>query len=434
MNRIVTLPTWMQEDFKALNDQAAIGWLNDYRQSHWQALNAVGLPTRKHERFKYVDTQFLQEDSFIAAGFTELNVSQLVAKYRLAQEDSILLLSINGVYQASVSEEHRLPEGCVIVSLSEAMQQYPEKVRKSLIATKELTYKNPFASLNAAMLQNGIFIDIPDGADVGLPIQCLSIMTEKENMVQHHACIIHVGKSSRVSLIEETVALSTNQYVETHNTMLTLEDKALVDYYKVQRGSKQASQFAHTHVVQQKDSKLTYTSFTDKCWLSRDDVTVLLHEAGAECYAGGFYNANIPGQQIDNHVDVHHLAPHTKSEMFYKGIMGEKAKAIFNGRLLVNAGAAKVVANQENHHLLLADTAEAYSKPELEIYADDVKCKHGATSGQLDQDAMFYLCSRGIPSNEAKRILLKGFAQEVYQRVAPLVLKKHLLQLSEESE
>ncbi len=142
-----------------------------------------------------------------------------------------------------------------------------------------------------------------------------------------------------------------------------------------------------------------------------------MQEPGAACQASGFYHLHRAHQYIDHHVEINHVAPHTNSEMVYKGILDNQSRAVFNGRLFVKKDAQKIVAHQANHNLLLSNRAEIYSKPELEIYADDVKCKHGATTGQLDQDALFYMRARGIGYQEAVNILLQGFADEIIDRV-----------------
>jgi len=151
-----------------------------------------------------------------------------------------------------------------------------------------------------------------------------------------------------------------------------------------------------------------------------------LLEKGAQCQTGGFYHLREANQYIDNHIEINHEAAHSSSDMLYKGIVDNRSRAVFNGRLYVKQDAQKILAHQANHNLLLSTQAEVYSKPELEIYADDVKCKHGATIGQLDQDALFYMCSRGIPYADAVNILLRGFAEEILDRVTHAGMKKRV--------
>ena len=168
------------------------------------------------------------------------------------------------------------------------------------------------------------------------------------------------------------------------------------------------------------------TQFNMGADFARDDVAITLQQTGAKCHTSGFYHTSRDNQYVDHHVDVLHAAAHTQSDMLYKGIIDKKSRAVFNGRLHVAAGAQKIQAVQGNHHLLLSASGEAYSKPELEIYADDVKCRHGATTGQLDQDALFYLRARGIPYKEAVHILLKSFAEDVLQRIQDKAIQEQI--------
>jgi Fe-S cluster assembly protein SufD len=176
-------------------------------------------------------------------------------------------------------------------------------------------------------------------------------------------------------------------------------------------------------VQQKQDSLVTLKNFSAGGLFARDEIAASLQESGANCRTQGFYHLRNACQYIDNHIDIDHIAPHSQSTMLYKGILNHKSRAVFNGRLHVHANAQKIVAHQANHNILLSNDAEIYTKPELEIYADDVKCKHGATVGQLDQDALFYLRSRGIPEAEAIQLLLEGFAEEIMQEITHLGIR-----------
>ncbi len=200
-------------------------------------------------------------------------------------------------------------------------------------------------------------------------------------------------------------------------THMNLGKEAQFDYCKIQTESNQAIHVAHTFIQQRQDSKATLTYFSTGGAFARDEVMVKLLEPGADCRTGGFYHLNEDNQYIDYHVDIDHVAPRSQSEMLYKGILDKKSRAVFNGRLYVGKNAQKILAYQANHNLLLSKTAEVYSKPELEIYADDVKCKHAASTGQIDQEALFYLRSRGISHQDALTILLRGFTQDILERI-----------------
>ena len=197
-------------------------------------------------------------------------------------------------------------------------------------------------------------------------------------------------------------------------------------HYKVQRENTSATHMANTFITQQRDSMVALTNISIGAKFSRDDVLVKLQETGAECRTAGFYRLESDNQYIDQHITIDHAAPHSRSEMVYKGVLDKKSRAVFNGRLHVGVGAQKIEAQQQNHNLLLSNFAEIYSKPELEIYSDDVKCKHGATTGQLDQDALFYLRARGIEKTEAVSLLLHAFAADIYQKITNADIRMHI--------
>ncbi len=195
---------------------------------------------------------------------------------------------------------------------------------------------------------------------------------------------------------------------------------------KLQQESTRAIHMENIFVTQHQDSAVAINHLTVGASFSRDDALVTMAEPGAVCQTGGFYHTTRDGQYIDHHVDVKHAAPRTNSEMFFKGIIDKKSRAVFNGGLYVAAGAQKINATQQNHNLLLSNAAEIYSKPELEIYADDVKCQHGATTGQIDQDALFYMRARGIDQQTAMNILLKGFAFKIFKIFFSLLFRATL--------
>jgi Fe-S cluster assembly protein SufD len=190
-----------------------------------------------------------------------------------------------------------------------------------------------------------------------------------------------------------------------------------LDYCKKQNENKKSIHIAHTLVKQLQNSKLSLSSFLCGGLFARDEVKVKLLEPGASCHTGGYYGSSVDNQYVDYHIDIYHLASHSMSEMLFKGTIDKKSRAVFNGKLYVEKDVQKILAHQTNHNLLLSKEAEIYSKPELEIYADDVKCKHGASIGQINHEALFYLRTRGISYSDALAILREGFADDIVQRI-----------------
>ena len=317
-----------------------------------------------------------------------------ISRHVLQQTGSILLVYVNGYFMPTLSNLSALPEKIIACSPSDA--------------------------------SGGAFISIPDHTELTLPVHLLCITQEGNAFLSETRNEIHVGKHSKLTLIEEHIAFSDIPYTKNIVTMVHAKEQSKLDYYKIQHESSLATHTADTSIFQHENSQVVWGNFSCGGQLARDEVKVELNEQGASCQTLGFYRLKKDGQSIENHVTINHKMPSTHSDMLFRGILDNKSRAVFKGRLHVAKDAAKIVAHQANHNMVLSNSAEVYSKPELEIYADDVKCKHGATIGQLDQDALFYLRSRGINQAEATKLLLHGFADDVMQRISHDDIKSHI--------
>ena len=398
-------------------------WLVNFRQQHWTAFLKNGLPTRKDERWKYADLGFLANQNYAAA--TQLDTDHLIDiihQHRLQKSEGILLVLVNGYFMPMLSDLVKLPHHVIACGMSEALQLHNDKIKEHL-PEKIDVQKYPFGSLNAAMFVDGLFLYVPDKCELAAPIHLLSLTIGEEEFITHPNNMIIVGQNSQLTLVEEYFSLVNQPYMNNVMTSIHVGENAKLEHYKIQQEGKKAAHFANIFVQQKKNSSFSHMNLSFGSVFARDDLVIKLLESGADCHTSGFYHLRHNNQYIDNHVDIDHAAPHSNSDMLYKGIIENKARAVFNGRLYVEKDAQKILAYQANHNLLLSSEAEVYSKPELEIYADDVKCKHGATTGQLDQDALFYLRSRGIPHEEAMSMLLQGFAEEIMQRVSHAGIK-----------
>lgn len=417
-----TIPQWLHACKVSAHPQEA-AWLSDFRQRHWDAFLKNGMPTRKEERWKYTDLAFLANKNFSAAvDYRKAkkadadHLHHVINKHRLQCGDSILLVFVNGYFMPVLSDTAKLPPSVIACSLGAAFQQHAELIKKYWPANTD-TQKYPFANLNAAVFADGLFLSLSDKCELSMPIHLLSLAAGECEFAAHPHHFIILGEHSKLPLIEEYIALSDLSYIMNIVTTITVGKHARLEHVKIQNEGVRAVHMANTFVQQKQDSNVTFTNFSVGSTFSRDDVVVKLLETGADCKTSGFYHLRYDNQYIDHHIDIDHAAPRSNSEMLYKGILDKKSRAVFNGRLYVEKDAQKILAYQANHNLLLSNDAEVYSKPELEIYADDVKCKHGASTGQIDQEALFYLRSRGVDKTEAMRILLEGFAEEIMQHV-----------------
>jgi Fe-S cluster assembly protein SufD len=378
------------------------------------------LPTRKNEYWKYNDFSFLAEKNFSIAEKIDADTLQdAIHQHRLRSGDGILLVLVNGYFMPELSDLAKLPEEVMAC-----------RMEKSLINEINIdAEKYPFANMNAGAFTDGLFLKLAENCVITAPLHLLSLTMGDQGFLAQPRNEIHLEENSQCMLLEEHYSLSDAAYMMNVLTSIHVGKNAKIEHYKIQREGRKAIHLASHFVEQYKDSHFSHVNFSGGAEAARDDVIVNLREAGAECHTSGYYHLREENQYIDNHININHIAAHSNSDMLYKGILDSKARAVFNGRLHVAKDAQKILAYQANHNLLLSKQAEIYSKPELEIYADDVKCKHGATTGQLDRDALFYLRSRGIPENEAIEILLQGFSEEILERVMHLGIRMRVLEV-----
>lgn len=358
------------------------------------------LPTRQHERWKYANLHFLKEQVLTAPGHIDQAwVEQQCAHVLQAQgQAAVMVVMVNGEWRADLSTH--LPIGCHVQTLTDA-QSLPAVDAKAF----------PFAAMQQCEPLTGIHIQI--NTEQPIELHLLNVLSSHTSTVINPSVVLSLTNGARLNLIEHTVADAKAFVLINQRTQVTVGEGATLDWLEIQTLPLCAAMFSHHEVMQSKNSLVNRVNVSHGARFARDETQVHLLQTGAVCKASGFYQTNHDTQFVDNHIDIKHMAPHTQSEMLYKGILDKKSQAVFNGRLVVEAGAQKISATQANHHLLLSNESEAYAKPELEIYADDVKCKHGATTGQLNEEALFYLQSRGIEKNAAKAMLMAGFMDEV---------------------
>ncbi len=329
------------------------------------------------------------------------------------------LVFVNGYYSPELSSLRALPEGAQAGSLAATLASDPEAVAPHL--ARHARYQDhAFAALNTAFIQDGAFVRIPKGAALEDPIHLLFVSTARGDAIASHPRSLIVAEAgSRATVIESYVGPDQGVSFTNGVTEVVAGENAVVGHYKVQREAREAFHVATFHAHQGRGSKLSTQSISLGGGLVRNDVAVTLDGEDAEAALNGFYLAD-GRQHVDNHTWIEHVQPYCTSRELYKGILDGESKGVFRGRIFVHPmahragrGQLLVDAIQSNPNLLLSDRAEVSTRPQLEIYADDVRCTHGATVGQLDENAIFYLRSRGIGLEEARQVLIKAFADEV---------------------
>lgn len=380
-------------------------WLKALQNEAWQTFCQHGFPSRREELWKYTDLTFLEKRSFVSAPrFERTQLPQALLS------NAHHLVFINGHFHEELSD---LPLAVTILPLSRALQECPEQIKPYITeAAAWSTLPSP-ASLNLAFAQQGIYIHLPAQTILEKPIHLVFVSTpwnEETTLYQPHNHIVFDRQSEGV-IIEEHVGTAQANYYKNTLTRIHLQTGSQLSHYKIQREAKNAIHTAATQIIQQRDSQFRHYQISLGSRLARDDMQVTLAD-NATCQLRGLYLL-AENQHTDHHTRIDHYGISASSEEIYKGVLTDKAKGVFNGKIIVHPGAQKTRSLQTNKNLLLTKTAEMNTKPELEIYADDVQCRHGATVGQLDQEALFYLRSRGISLDAAATLLTQAFVEEL---------------------
>lgn len=354
-------------------------------------------------------------------------LAEVIHQHRLRYGESILLVNVNGCFIPALSDLDKLPKEVSLTSMQLAYKKHADLIKThDTFCAQQRQY--PFAYLNQEMNLDGWFFYLPEGRKLSIPIHFLNLVSDEARMIATQNLFI-MEKNSHAILLNEYFSLSSFRYMENITTIFSVAENAHLEYYKMQQQGESVIHVAHTFMQQFANSKTTLINIAIGSQFSLDELNVALKAPGANCISSGFYYLQQDHQQVANYVAITHEEPRTHSEMIYKGILDKKSCAVFNGHVHIKNNAVKATANQANHHLLLSPLAEAYSQPELEIEADDIQCKHGATTGQLDREALFYLCSRGIDQQTAQAMLLEGFVENIFKNVNHLGIKARIQEM-----
>ena len=387
------------------------------RQSAIELFRQKGFPTTRQENWKYTDVRTITRHTFSTIVHPEIEpAAQELAKIKFTELDCHELVIFNGQYAPDHSRTGALPEGVIVCDLPQALGHYDELLTQ-YIARYADDNVSAFTALNTAFIQNGCFIYVPDNAVIDKPINILylsGMVSNKLATLPHN--VIVLGKNAEATVIESYIGLDESNYFTNTVTEASLAFGSRLSHYKIQQESRNSYHIGSFYVCQEKDSYCESHSISLGASLARNDIHAQLNAEGAEIILNGLYMAD-GKQHIDNHTRIDHLQPNTRSVEHYRGILNDSARGVFNGKVVVHQDAQKTDAQQSNANLLLSDNAEVDTKPELEIYADDVKCAHGATVGQLDQNMLFYLRSRAIEEETAKSLLCFAFADEVIKQI-----------------
>ncbi|MFN2531823.1 MAG: Fe-S cluster assembly protein SufD [Pyrinomonadaceae bacterium] len=414
-----------QSAFRTMRDERpSARWVELVRESAMDRFQALGFPSVTEEEWRYTNLAQLVKSQFEPA----VRESEAIDASAFSYPETIgaHIVLVDGFYREELSAAAGLAD-VVVIDLFQAIAdgRYGKLVREYL-ARNAGYHDNGLAALNTAFLQSGVLILVPKNVKIDSPIQITCIANgRRAEAANFPRALVVMEQNSSATFVERYASVGQKQYFTNSVVEVVVKDGACLDHYRLQQESADAFHVGMTAVELGRTSSYTATSITLGARLSRHDIRVMMDHEGANCHVDGLYVVG-SNQHADTHSVIDHKQPYCSSRQLYKGILDGNGRAVFNGKIFVRHGAVKTDAIQTNKNLLLSQSARVDTKPQLEIFADDVKCAHGAAVGQLDEDELFYLKTRGINPELARNLLTYGFAEEVIEKIAVESIKAEL--------
>jgi Fe-S cluster assembly protein SufD len=384
------------------------------RNAAWQRFLSVGFPTTRNEEWRFTSVAPIAECAFSLATRSSNGRSVDAAAFRLPGAFAAELVFLDGYYVPELSRQGALPRGVRVESLASSLKVRGREIEPYLARVAPFE-RHPFVALNTAFLDDGACIELAAGTILQEPVHLLFLATAGnggQSFMAHPRVLAVLHANSQASIVETYAGVDGSQYLTNTVTEIVLGENAVLNHCKQQFESTDAYHVGTIHVEAQRSANYTSHSISLGGALVRNDIVAVLNGEGAESTLNGLYVAN-EQQLVDNHTTIDHARPHCGSREIYKGILAGRARGVFNGKIIVRPDAQKTDAKQTNRALLLSEDASINTKPQLEILANDVKCTHGAAVGQLDDEALFYLRSRGLSGAAARQLLIHAFAADV---------------------
>ncbi|HVY74712.1 MAG TPA: Fe-S cluster assembly protein SufD [Puia sp.] len=404
------------------------GHLAGLRREAFADFNRLGLPGTRNEEWKYtrVAGLFSKDYQLPASGSSGLSAEDLQSLRLPGHEAANELVFINGIYSPALSAIRSAD--LTVVPLEEAASNEFAELVKHELGQSGKYIKDGIHALNTAFIQGGIFLHIRKGQVVEHPVYIYNITNARAaNILAQPRSLIHIAQNAHVQLVETYITLGTNQSFTNQIMEVTVEKDARLEYYKIQNDGEQSNQVNTTHIRQAGKSYVHTVTVSLNGGLVRNNLNLVLDAKNCEAHLYGLYFQT--GQShIDNHTVVDNVQPNCFSNELYKGILSGHSTGVFNGKIFVRQQAQKTNAYQSNKNILLSDGASVNTKPQLEIFADDVKCTHGCTVGRLNEDGLFYLQSRGIPEKTARNLLLRAYVADVLEHISPAPIRNYIEQ------
>jgi len=390
----------------------SLDWLKSLRTEAFESFSSTGFPSLREEEWRYTNVSAIEKKLFSPQAIAD---SATVDKDWLAEfilDDCLTVVLVNGQLSSELSSLEGLSEQVTVQSMAQALEQQPETVKKYL-AQAVSNDEHSFVAFNTAWFTDGLFVHIPAKVILDKPIQLLHVVSQSECLSTTRHLLI-ADEMSEAKVIETFVGVD-QAYLSAAVTEVFVGKNAELSLFKLQAEGDKAYHFGGTYVKQERDSRFKHHNFAFGGLLARNDIHTDL-DVASECDLNGL-SLGIKRQHIDNHTRINHLQPHAISRELYKGVFNQRARGVFQGLVFVAEDAQKTDSEMNNRNLLLSADAEVDTKPQLEIYADDVKCAHGVTVGQLDEKSIFYLQSRCVDEETARNMLTFAFANEMVDKV-----------------
>ncbi|RJP32635.1 MAG: Fe-S cluster assembly protein SufD [Candidatus Omnitrophota bacterium] len=407
-------------------------WLHQIRKEAISRFQELGFPTIKEEEWRHTNVTPIVKREFTLAGAAAIDsLPDTIHHVTFPDSDFTQLVFVNGFFSPRLSHLNSLQDGIRVESLAQAIACDANALEPYLSRLGSYE-EHPFAALNTALFRDGAYVHIKKGVVARTPIHLLFISTSpKQAVVSYPRTLVVAGAESQATIIESYAGVEGEVYFTNAVTEIAVGENAVIEHYKLQRESAQAFHIANMLFYLDRSSNFASHSISLGGSLVRNNVNAALNDEGIECTLNGLVMA-AGKQHIDNHTYIDHARPHCASHELYKNIVDDHATGVFKGKILVRRDSQKTDAKQTNMTLLLSDEASIDSMPQLEIYADDVKCTHGATTGRLDENALFYLRTRGIGKPAAKNLLTYAFANEIINRIRIDAVREQLEQILRE--
>lgn len=411
--------SWLDQHASVSFAGQSLNWLNEQRIAALAQFEKNGLPGVRDEEWRYTNLRALKSNVYQVANRKSVSVPELEAS------ENTRLVFVNGYLNEDLSDSVAI-EGVTFSSLASVLDNTPELVEAHFGSCLEQE-QHGFTSLNTAYCQDGYVLNVANGKAVEQVLEVVFV-SSGDNTVSHARNLIVTGANTQVTIIEKHIGSDGQVYLNNTLTEIVAGDNSHIDHYKIQQESDDAFHIGGVFINQAANSNVKNHNVALSGLVTRNDTYSNLLGQGGHMEMNGLVLGK-GRQHIDNHTQVNHVVPNCTSDEYYKTVLDDQSRSVFRGRIIVAVDAQQTNADQQNNNLLLSKTAEADTKPQLEIYADDVKCSHGATVGQLDPVSLFYLKSRGINAESANALLTFAFANEVIDRINVDSIREQLTQL-----